>query len=86
MADGRLNKRKLCVSARVRKNRRERSEQYAQYEQARANLPHRVEARRKYREEHEEQIFEYKKTWAAVNKESASASRRKHYENVSVKK
>jgi 5-methylcytosine-specific restriction endonuclease McrA len=80
MADGHLNKCKLCVSARVRKNRRERLEQYAQYEKARANLPHRVEARRKYYEEHKEQISEYKKIWMANNKESVDASKRNYYE------
>jgi 5-methylcytosine-specific restriction endonuclease McrA len=79
-ADGHFNKCKVCVSARVRANRRERLEQYAQYEKARANLPHRVEARRKYQEEHKEQISEYKKRWAEENEASVSASKRKHYE------
>jgi 5-methylcytosine-specific restriction endonuclease McrA len=81
MADGHLNECKVCVSARVRENRRERLEQYAQYERSRANLPHRVEARRKYQEEHKEQISEYKKRWAAENEDSVSVSRRKHYES-----
>jgi 5-methylcytosine-specific restriction endonuclease McrA len=80
MADGHLNKCKVCVGARVRANRRERLEQYAQYEKGRANLPHRVEARRKYHEEHKEEISEYKKRWATENEESLSASKRKHYE------
>jgi 5-methylcytosine-specific restriction endonuclease McrA len=78
--DGRTGKCKLCVSARVRKNRRERLEQYTQYEKVRANLSHRVETRRKYQEEHKEQVSEYKKQWAAENEDSVSASRRKHYE------
>src|SRR5215210_1904690 len=80
MADGHLNKCKICVSARVRENRRERLEQYAQYEKSRANLPHRVEARRKYQEVHKEEISEYKKRWAEENEASVSASKRKHYE------
>jgi len=80
MADGHLNKCKVCVSARVRENRRERLEQYAQYEKARANLPHRVEARRKYQEEHKEEISEYKKNWAADNEEKAAASKLAYYE------
>jgi hypothetical protein len=36
-------------------------EQYAQYEKARANLPHRIEARQKYYEEHQEEISEHEK-------------------------
>jgi hypothetical protein len=59
-ADGHLNKCKVCVRERTKKYRREHLEQYAQYEKARANLPHRVEARRKYQEDHKEQISEYK--------------------------
>src|SRR5215207_6803004 len=69
MADGHFNKCKVCVRAGAQKYRREHSEQYAQCEKARANLPHRVEARRKYQEEHKEQISEYKKKWAANNSE-----------------
>ncbi len=80
MADGHLNKCKACVRSRVQKHRREHPEQYARMEKARANLPHRVEARRKYHEEHKEEISEYKKRWAAENEESVRASKRKHYE------
>jgi 5-methylcytosine-specific restriction endonuclease McrA len=68
------------ASERAQKYRREHLEQYAQYEKVRANLPHRIEARRKYQEEHKEEISEYKKRWAAENEESVSASKRKHYE------
>ncbi len=79
--DGRWgNKCKVCVRSRAQQYRREHLEQYAQYEKARANLPHRVEARRKYQEEHKEQISEYKKTWTANNKESVDASKRSYYE------
>ena len=80
MADGHLNKCKVCVRARTQKYRHEHLEHYAQYEKARANLPNRVEARRKYQEEHKEEISEYKKRWATENEESLSASKRKHYE------
>lgn len=79
MADGHLNRCKVCVRLRVRKNRRERSEQYARYERSRANLPHRVEARLKYQEEHRAQLSEYKK-WAANNTELVAASKLDHYE------
>jgi 5-methylcytosine-specific restriction endonuclease McrA len=78
--DGRMGKCKLCVRSRVRENRRKRSDQYAQYERSRANLPHRVEARRKYQEEHKEQITEYKKSWAANNSGCVARSKRGYYE------
>jgi 5-methylcytosine-specific restriction endonuclease McrA len=78
--DGRWGKCKVCVRARAQKYRREHLEQYAQFEKARANLPHRVEARRKYQEEHKEQIAQYKKIWTANNKESVGASKRSYYE------
>ena len=79
--DGRWGKKcKACVRARAQKYRREHLEQYAEYDKARANLPHRVEARRKYQEEHKKEISEYKKRWASENEESVSASKRKHYE------
>src|SRR5215211_7861615 len=71
---------KSCVKARGWKNRRERAEEYARYEKSRAHLPHRVEARRKYQEEHREQISEYKKKWAADNKEKVAASKLAYYE------
>jgi hypothetical protein len=57
-----------------------RREQYAQYERYRANLPHRVEARRKYQEEHKEQISEYKKGWAANNSQRVASLKRDYYE------
>jgi 5-methylcytosine-specific restriction endonuclease McrA len=65
---------------RAQKYRREHLEQYAQYEKARANLPHRAEARRKYQEEHKDEISEYKKKWAADNKESVAAYKLAYYE------
>ena len=80
MADGHLNHCKVCVRSRVQKHRREHPEQYARVEKARANLPHRVEVRRKYHEEHEQEIPEYKKRWAADNEEKVAASRLGYYE------
>jgi hypothetical protein len=79
--DGRWGKKcKVCVRARAQKYRREHLEQYAQYEKDRANLPHRMEARRKYQEEHKEEISEYKKGWAADNEEKVAASKLAYYE------
>lgn len=78
--DGRMRKCKLCVASRVRENRRQRLEQYAEYERSRASLPHRVEARRKYQEEHKEQISEYKKMWSEENYERVAGYKRAYYE------
>jgi hypothetical protein len=75
-----MGKCKLCVRSTVRENRRKRLEQYAQYERSRANLPHRVEARRKYQEEHKEQICECKENWAENNSESVARSKRNYYQ------
>src|SRR5215212_5100017 len=78
--DGRWGKKcKVCVRSRAQQYRREHSEQYAEYERARANLPHRVEARRKYQEEHEQEISEYKKRWSADNEEKVAASMLAYY-------
>ena len=57
-----------------------RLEQYAQYERSRANLPHRVKARKKYQQEHKEQISEYKQRWSASNGELVAGSKRAYYE------
>jgi 5-methylcytosine-specific restriction endonuclease McrA len=79
--DGRWGKKcKVCVRSRAQKYRREHVEQYAEYEKARATLPHRVEARRRCQEEHKEQISEYKKRWAADNEEKVAASKLAYYE------
>lgn len=78
--DGLMGKCKACVRARVRENRRQRLEQYAEYERSRASLPHRIETRRKYQEEHKEQISEYKKSWAADNSQRVASLKRDHYE------
>lgn len=48
MLDGHLNKCKTCVKSRVRKHRQENLEQIKQYDRSRNDLPHRIEARRKY--------------------------------------
>lgn len=75
-----MGKCKSCIKANVSANRRSRPEQYAQYERSRANLPHRIEARRKYQEEHRERLSEYKKRWTEDNGGRVAASKREHYE------
>ncbi len=80
MADGHLNYCKSCVKARTRDYRLSHREQYARYDKARANLPHRVEARRKYQADHKEQISEYKKEWSEDNSDRVAAYKREYYE------
>lgn len=75
-----MGKCKSCVRRSVRENRRNRIEQYTEYERSRANLPHRIEARRKYHEEHKEEIAGHKKVWTKANADRTAASKRKHYE------
>ena len=78
-SDGRMGKCKPCVKAGGKANRRKRSDQYAAYERSRANLPHRVEARRAYQQAHKEEISEYKKKWRRENAQMVSLHSREHY-------
>lgn len=78
--DGRMGKCKTCVKSSVHENRSDRKQQYAEYEKSRSNLPHRIEARRKYQEEHKEEIAAYKKAWTKANSSRTMFYRRAHYE------
>ncbi len=78
--DGRMGKCKACVKSSVRENRRSRKQQCAEYERSRANLPHRVEARRKCQEEHKERIVEYKRAWTRANGARTITYKRAYYE------
>ncbi len=79
-SDRRMGKCKLCVRMGVRENRRKRAEQYVEYERSRSNVPHRVEARKKYQEEHKGKIAEYKRSWAEDNGERMAVHKRNHYD------
>jgi len=69
-----MGKCKSCAKSSVRENRRTRKQQYAEYERSRANLPHRIEARRKYQDEHKEEIARSKE-WVENNLEKVKRSR-----------
>jgi 5-methylcytosine-specific restriction endonuclease McrA len=75
-----MGKCKAYVKRSVRENRHYRRQQYAEYERSRANLPHRIEARRKYEEEHKVQIAEYKKAWTRANGARTAAYKCAYYE------
>jgi 5-methylcytosine-specific restriction endonuclease McrA len=75
-----MGKCKSCVKSGVREYRRNRKQQYAEYERSRAHLPHRIEARRKYQEEHKEQVAVYKKAWMKANGARIAAFKRAYHE------
>ena len=76
--DSNKTKCKECVKAKVRANRMAKIEYYRSFDRARANLPHRVEARAKHR-----QTDEYKIQHAAACKKwSVSNATRRRAQNV----
>jgi ribosomal protein S27AE len=73
MADGRLNKCKECNKLDVKNNKALRADYYRDYEKQRANLPHRVAARRAY-------------ALTDAGKKSGAKAKKKWLENNTVKR
>lgn len=73
MADGYLNKCKVCARRDVRENREKNHDYYIWYDRIRVNDPDRVEARRRYAEEHRGVSREHQKRWAERNTEKRRA-------------
>ena len=76
MADGHFGKCKECMKADVKKNRKDKIEQYTQYEKQRAQQPHRIEARKEYAAtpEGREAGNRAKRAWEARNPEKKKAA------------
>jgi len=69
MKDGRVNKCKDCNKKDVKANYRSNIDHYREYEKSRANLPHRIEGRKKYAESENGRLSgnKAKKAWASRN-------------------
>ena len=76
MADGRLSKCKTCTKRDVRENRARKIEYYREFDRARSNLPHRVEARAAYSQTQEgkEALRRGSKAWGKRNPIKKAAS------------
>ncbi|OEU75209.1 MAG: hypothetical protein BA874_03740 [Desulfuromonadales bacterium C00003068] len=75
MLDGHLNKCKECAKKDIISNRLEKIDYYKKYEQSRASLPHRVEARRLYAGtlNGREALNRGKRSWISRNLEKRKA-------------
>jgi len=76
MADGHLNKCKQCTKKDTKENTAKNPDYYREYDIGRRNLPHNVEARKKYSQTEEGKISsrKSKKKWSDENVIKKSAS------------
>lgn len=69
MLDGHVNKCKECNKKDVRENRKDKIQYYIEYDKNRANLPHRIKARKEYSQTEEGKVAHRRarKIWADNN-------------------
>jgi len=63
MADGKLNKCKVCTRLDAKEHRNSNPQYYIEYEKFRRNLPHRVKARSEHQRKIPEMMKIYRKRW-----------------------
>lgn len=74
MGDGHLNKCKDCTKKDTMENRLDNLEYYLEYDRQRANLPHRVTARKEYERTRPEVFARLRKKWELNNPEKKKAA------------